>query len=181
MSPSGHSPMAPARYARSRSSRHAGDAVWRDTVTEDLEQPSDAVVVGYDGSEAATDAAEWAAAQAERTGGRLELVSAWEYPTSWGNVIPLPTEFNPSSDAQAMLDPVVERLAAEHPGIQVHAHVVEGRPGDVLVEASRHAALLVVASRGHGSLSGLMLGSVSQHCVTHAACPVVVHRRPDDD
>ena len=180
MSPSGHVPMIPDHYAQSRRSRLAGDAVWRDTVTEDHDQPSDAVVVGVDGSEAATAAAEWAAAQAARTGGRLELVSAWEYPTSWGNVIPLPSDFDPAGDAQSMLDPIVERLSAEHPGIRVHAHVVEGRPGDVLVEASRHAALLVVASRGHGSLSGLVLGSVSQHCVTHACCPVVVHRRPTD-
>ena len=69
----------------------------------------DAVVVGFDGSEAATAAVDWAAAQADLTGGRLELVCAWEYPTSWGNVIPLPSDFDPAADAQAMLDPVVER------------------------------------------------------------------------
>jgi nucleotide-binding universal stress UspA family protein len=147
-------------------------------MTEDQGHPSDAVVVGFDGSEAATAAVDWAAGQAERAGGRLELVSAWEYPTSWGNVIALPSDFDPVADTQAMLGPVVERLAAEHPGLQVRTHVVEGRAAEVLIEASRHAALLVVASRGHGSFTGLMLGSVSQRCVTHAACPVVVHRRP---
>ena len=181
MTPSGHSPMVPERYARSRSSRAAGEAVWRDTLTDAQDHVADAVVVGFDGSEAATAAADWAAVQAERSGDRLELVSAWEYPTSWGNVIPLPSDFDPAADAQAMLDPVVDRLATEHPGLRVHAHVVEGRPAEVLVEASRHANLLVVASRGHGSFSGLLLGSVSLHCVSHAACPVVVHRRPTDD
>ncbi|HEX7460298.1 MAG TPA: universal stress protein, partial [Acidimicrobiales bacterium] len=86
VSPSGHVPLSPDHYARSRRSRLAGDDVWRDTLREEHDQPSDAVVVGFDGSEAATAAAEWAAAQAARTGERLELVSAWEYPTSWGNV-----------------------------------------------------------------------------------------------
>jgi nucleotide-binding universal stress UspA family protein len=150
-------------------------------VTDAQDHVADAVVVGFDGSEAATAAVDWAAAQAELSGERLELVSAWEYPSSWGNVIPLPSDFDPAADAQAMLDPVVDRLGTEHPGLKVHAHVIEGRPAEVLIEASRHAALLVVASRGHGSFSGLLLGSVSLQCVTHAACPVLVHRRPTDD
>jgi nucleotide-binding universal stress UspA family protein len=150
-------------------------------LTDAQDHVADAVVVGFDGSEAATAAADWAAAQAERSGERLELVSAWEYPTSWGNAIPLPSDFDPAADAQAMLDPVVDRLGTEHPGLRVHAHVIEGRPAEVLIEASRHAALLVVSSRGHGSFSGLLLGSVSLHCVTHAVCPVVVYRRPTDD
>lgn len=149
-------------------------------MTELSGHPSDTVVVGVDGSEASTSAVDWAAGQAERTGCRLELVSAWEYPTSWGNVIPLMSDFDPAADTQAMLDSVVERLAAEHPGLHVHAHVVEGRAAEVLIEASRHASLLVVASRGHGSFSGLVLGSVSQRCVIHAACTVVVHRRSGD-
>jgi nucleotide-binding universal stress UspA family protein len=148
-------------------------------VTDTQDHPTDSVVAGFDGSDAADDAVEWAAAQAVRTGVRLDLVTAWEYPSSWGNVIPLPDGFDPAADAKAMLDPVVARLEAAHPGLAVHAHVIEGNASEVLVGASRHADLLVVASRGHGTFSGLMLGSVSQHCVTHAACPVVVYRKPE--
>ena len=146
-------------------------------MTEVREHTRDTVVVGFDGSEAATSAVDWAADQAERTGVRLQVVSAWEYPTSWGDVIPLMSDFDPAADARSKLDPVVARLAVEHPGLPVETRVVEGRAAEVLIEASRHAVLLVVASRGHGSFSGLVLGSVSQRCATHAHCTVVVHRR----
>lgn len=150
-------------------------------MSEGPDHPTDAVVAGFDGSEAAMHAVDWAAAQAQRTEGTLDLVCAWQYPTSWGNVIPLPSDFDPAGNAKTMLEPVVERLATEHPGLRVNVHVIEGRAGEVLVEASRHAGLLVVASSNLGSFSRLVLGSVSLHCVTHADCPVVVHRRPADD
>lgn len=55
--------------------------------------------------------------------------------------------------------------------------VLEGGPrAPVLLQEADDADLLVVASRGHGEFSGMLLGSVSEHCVTHATCPVVVMR-----
>jgi nucleotide-binding universal stress UspA family protein len=46
----------------------------------------------------------------------------------------------------------------------------------VLVNESEGADLLVVGNRGHGAFHGMLLGSVSIHCVTNATCPVVVVR-----
>jgi nucleotide-binding universal stress UspA family protein len=45
-----------------------------------------------------------------------------------------------------------------------------------LVDASRGADLLVIGSRGHGELVSFLLGSVSEHCITHAHSPVLVVR-----
>ena len=146
--------------------------------TETHDHPGDAVIAGFDGSPAAGAAVRWAAAQADRTGARLDIVTAWEYPTSWGNTIPLPDGYDPAGDARSLVDPVIDDLHAVHPSLDIHAHVIEGHPGDVLVEASNHGGLLVVASRGHRALAGVVLGSVSQHCATHANCPVVVYREP---
>jgi nucleotide-binding universal stress UspA family protein len=54
--------------------------------------------------------------------------------------------------------------------------VIAGHPAQVLIDAAREAQLLVVGSRGHGGVAGALLGSVGQHCVQHATCPVVVVR-----
>jgi nucleotide-binding universal stress UspA family protein len=58
----------------------------------------------------------------------------------------------------------------------VRALIVEGNAAQVLLDASDGADLLVVGSRGHGGFTEALLGSVSQHCVHHAHCPVVVIR-----
>ena len=52
-----------------------------------------------------------------------------------------------------------------------------GHPSQALVQASKEASLLVVGSRGHGAFTGMLLGSVSMHCVTGAFCPVTVVRQ----
>ena len=36
--------------------------------------------------------------------------------------------------------------------------------------------LLVLGSRGHGRFAEALLGSVAQHCVHHAHCPVLIVR-----
>ena len=57
--------------------------------------------------------------------------------------------------------------------------VVEGHPAPTLLDASRGADLLVVGSRGHGEFAGMLIGSVSQHLVSTAHCPVLVWRGDD--
>ena len=75
-----------------------------------------------------------------------------------------------------MLDGALETFRAAHSGVPVQPVAVQGHPAPVLVEASRGADLLVVGSRGHGEFAGMLLGSVSQYCVTQAHCPVLVFR-----
>ncbi len=133
------------------------------------------IVAGIDGSAASLRALEWAARQAEFTGAALEVVAAWEWPESFGWSA-IPSEYNPEQDAQQMLEPLVAALRAAHPQIAISMKVVEGHPAPVLVRESQGAELLVVGSRGHGEFVGMLIGSTSQHCVTNAACPVVVFR-----
>ena len=61
-------------------------------------------------------------------------------------------------------------------GIDVVAKTVPGDPAEVLIEASSNAAVLVVGSRGRGGFEGLRVGSVSNKCLHHAHCPVLVVR-----
>jgi nucleotide-binding universal stress UspA family protein len=134
------------------------------------------IVVGVDGSEPALHALAWAARQAELTGTPLAVVTTWEWPTSYGWAFPIPSDFDPAAEAHKMLEQAVEPVRSSHPAISIEMQVVEGHPAPILVEKSLGADLLVVGSRGHGEFTGMLIGSVSEHCVTNAHCPVLVMR-----
>jgi nucleotide-binding universal stress UspA family protein len=136
------------------------------------------VVVGVDGSPPAIDALRWAVAQAEQTGAPVRAVTAWTFPdepTPFGIVPDLPPRPDQLALVRAKLEAVVAE-AARTACILVQAEVIRGRAAAVLVESARDAALLVVGSRGRGALAEALLGSVSEYCVRHAPCPVVVVR-----
>lgn len=131
------------------------------------------VVVGVDGSPGATRALEWAAAAAARAGARLRVVEAWS-PTGFSDnalVGSSPAEGGPQAAERA-----AERATSLHPTLAVDQRVADVPPVPALIAASSDADLLVVGSRGYGGFRGLLLGSVSQHCLTHARCPVAVVR-----
>jgi nucleotide-binding universal stress UspA family protein len=131
------------------------------------------VVVGVDGSRASEAALRWAAEQSRLTGRTLIAVIAWEPPiTSSGESIP--GEFDWRGDAASALAKAVENTLGESDAARVVQHVTEGHRARTLVAAARDADLLVVGSRGHGGFAGLLLGSVSQHVLASAPCPVVV-------
>ena len=133
--------------------------------------------MGVDGSPSSMAALDWAATQAELTGSTLVAVTTWEWP-SFGVLLPLPEGYHPATDARTVLDDALGTVRQAHPGVEVRTVVAEGHPAPLLVETAGRADLLVVGSRGHGEFPGMLLGSVSEHCVTHARCPVVVvHER----
>jgi nucleotide-binding universal stress UspA family protein len=134
------------------------------------------VLVGVDGSPASKDALSWAADYARLTGTPLKAVSAWHWPVSLVGALPMPEGFDPMGDAHTALEAILAEVLGADPGFPVTTQVVGGPASAVLIEESRNASLLVVGSRGHGGFSGLLLGSVSEHCARYAACPVVVVR-----
>jgi nucleotide-binding universal stress UspA family protein len=138
----------------------------------DEDGPMGTIVVGVDGSEGATHALEWAAAEAGRSGAELSIVGAWSFGGHLGSV-PAPAD-----EAHRVVREAHARLDEHFPGLSVRDIVREGTPAYVLIDAGRDADLLVVGSRGLGGFRGLLLGSVGQHCLTHAACSVVVVRSP---
>lgn len=139
--------------------------------------PEHIVVVGVDGSDASKDALRWAARQAELTGASLLAVMTWHRPVApYGVAVPLLVDMDLKSDSQHALDRVITETLGEGSAVAVSATVVEGQPALQLLEAAKTAELLVVGSRGHGAFTGMLLGSVSEHCVAHSPCPIVVVR-----
>ncbi len=138
------------------------------------------VVVGVDGSAESVEALRWAARYATATGARVRALLAWHYPGAVGGP---PTGVTPESihdqtEAQMReaLDVAVAKAYDGQEAARVEKDTAYGHPAEALIEVSREADLLVVGSHGHGAFTGMLVGSVSIHCVTGAFCPVVVVR-----
>ncbi|RAG86809.1 universal stress protein [Streptacidiphilus pinicola] len=138
-------------------------------------QASPRVVVGVDPSEHAAVAVDWAADEAAVRGWPLEIVHAR------GAGASRLVEFG-SRHAWEELDRAAKHLAADterraldrQGRLEVRTALVDDAPLPGLIELVTPDDLLVVGSRGHGRLSSLMIGSVSQGLAAHAPCPVVV-------
>jgi nucleotide-binding universal stress UspA family protein len=133
------------------------------------------IVVGVDGFESSKAALRWAIRQARATGASVEAVTVWHVPAGTG-FIQATDMPDYQDDAFVVLSEAIAEMAAVDPEVRVCPRVVEGRAGQVLVDAAQGADLLVVGCRGHGGLTEALLGSVGQYCVHHASCPVVIMR-----
>jgi nucleotide-binding universal stress UspA family protein len=136
------------------------------------------IVAGVDGSTSARRALRWAIRQAELTGGSVDAVIAWECPASYAGYGMAPIGVSDFDFASWTEKTLAEEVAAAtgDSTVDVRTQVTEGSPAQVLLAAAEGADLLVVGSRGHGGFAEALLGSVGQHCVHHAHCPVVVIR-----
>lgn len=139
------------------------------------------IVVGVDGSADSLVAFRWALAEGRLWGAAVEAVMAWNVP-GWfaleggGQVELARLGDELEASAAGVLADAVARVDGDFADVTVSQHVVSERPATALLERARGADLLVVGSRGAGGFRGLLVGSVSLHCVSHAPCPVVVVR-----
>ncbi len=136
------------------------------------------IVVGVDGSTSSIGALRQGARIAAALGLPLEAIATWRYPDVYGGY--LGDTYAPDSEdlihsTQAMLNDTVTAAFGTAVPSWFRGSIREGGAAQVLIEESKDAEMLVVGSRGHGGFVGLLLGSVSDACVGHAVCPVLVY------
>jgi nucleotide-binding universal stress UspA family protein len=143
------------------------------------------VLIATDGSEAAGQAIDLAAAMKWPAGTQLRLVAVVEpaqpiISADW--IRPNEDSASYPPEAQAKARSVLENAAArlERDGIDVSCRLMHGRPANEVLKNAHDFAvdLIIVGSRGHGTIASMILGSVSSEIADHAPCPVLVARRP---
>ena len=137
------------------------------------------VVVGIDNSPHSAATLDYAFGYADRHGLPL-LVMHVCVPVAAGDPAPrypvLAELARVRAEATRATEQSVAPWTEKYPAVDVAVEVVDGAVARELVEASRTAGLLVVGTRGHGGLAGMLLGSVSHAALRHAHCPVAVAR-----
>ncbi|WP_436971361.1 universal stress protein [Micromonospora vinacea] len=147
---------------------HCPVVVVRDGAGSAATDPSSGpVVVGVDGSAPSLVALGFAAERAAQRRLPLRVLHAWTPGPGGAAGVP---------DERAAVEQALEPWRRTFPELAVTVDLVSTSPAAMLIEASRDARLIVVGSRGRGGLAGMLLGSVSQQLIQHAACPVAVVR-----
>ncbi|MGC0343150.1 universal stress protein [Streptomyces sp. SLBN-8D4] len=135
------------------------------------------ILLGAGEPASGAEAARFAFREAEARGGVLDVVRAWRCPAHESADEPRPAE-DPAhlheERAVAQLDALLHDAVADHPGIQVHRHTVEGPARKVLLNRSAAADLVIVGARRRTGHFGLQLGRVGHTLLHHARCPVAI-------
>jgi nucleotide-binding universal stress UspA family protein len=149
-------------------------------VVEGFRPSGGVIVVGFDGSVHARLALKWGADEAKRRHALLRILFAPD-----GDAVNVPGWYGSDGSgcgpAEAVIDEGVALVATRHPSVLTRGEVVEWPPAMVLTQASRAADLMVMGARGRGGFDELLLGSVTDQCLHHAHCPVVVVHSDVDD
>lgn len=138
---------------------------------------SDDIVVGVDESPSGRAALVWAAQRARQTGARLRAIHVlggaearelYASPVVTSRVIPDEDVPDPARTRD-----VRELFAGLDPEPSWTLQFAQGHPGQVMVDESNGAAMLVLGTREHRGFGRLVNGSVSHFCISRASCPVI--------
>ncbi len=155
-------------------------------------------MVGVDGSQGSLNALLWALGEARARKIPVHAVFAWKYHPRWvdpglGSMFPLgyqpeggvpADEFaDTAASVEKLLDAAISKVTESDPDrasgpVSVTRETVQGHAAHVLLKSVGECDMMVVGSHGHGGFVGAMLGSISQHVVSHSRCPVVVVPAP---
>jgi len=136
--------------------------------------PTGPVVVGVDGSAASRAAIEYAFAAADARKAPLIAVHCWTDPSIDG---PVPaysagvvTVEQVQEEERALLDSELAEWIDRYPDVRVQQAVIHDHPTAGLMDYAPFAQLIVVGSRGHGGVAGMLLGE--QGVILLLAAPV---------
>lgn len=141
------------------------------------------IVAGVEDAASAERILEHALVEAETTGRALQVVSAWTLPYWFTDVtgmatVPMPVAANiaqaASENARDLLSKALVLRSPDAEGVQATSVAKQGTAGQVLVEASKAAGLVVVGGPGYGEFRSVLLGSATLHVLHQAPCPVMV-------
>jgi nucleotide-binding universal stress UspA family protein len=138
-----------------------------------------AIVVGIDGSGGSEAALRFACARAQDTGQRVVAIHSYRgtSPVSGRfDELTAPESIARMEQAERLLTEEVAGARGEFPDVHLTTRAVAVPAGRLLVDRSASASLLVVGSRGRDAFTEMLLGSVAQHVLQHARCPVAVVR-----
>lgn len=131
---------------------------------------SASIVVGVDGSEHSKTAFEVAHGLAQQRQMALKVVSAYKEPGY--EYLPENVQGLAKRNAEEFMDDLL--VTVKDTEVPISTASIEGDAAGVLINESRHAALVVVGKRGRSRFAGRFLGSVSASVASHAHCPSLV-------
>lgn len=137
------------------------------------------IVVGVDGSPAAQGALGLAFRTADAESGTIRAIHSYQIPTFAVDYTSAVMKEIVEYCRTEALDELTQALAPwikKYPHVRVLSDSPSGPAGEILVEASKSASVVIVGNRGLGGFRGLLLGSVSRYVVNAGQCPVLVFR-----
>jgi nucleotide-binding universal stress UspA family protein len=144
---------------------------------EPAEMASLPVVVGVDGSATSDAALGFAMEAAASRSVPLVAVHTWSDMVSDPAMAAVMIDWDTvEAEERKVLSERVGAWTEKFPGVPVELLVVRDQPAQSLLEQASRGQLLVVGSRGHGQVMGLVLDSVGNALLHGAPCPVAIVR-----
>jgi len=133
------------------------------------------IVLAFDGSEYSNRALKYAKTFAERFEATLWLVHIFTNTSDLLGYEDFEKLYSKrKAGGQSLLDEALQKLSNTR--LDVREELQEGPEAESILNIAKNCQsdLIVIGTRGHGTLKGLLVGSVSRKVIHHSSCPVMV-------